>query len=217
MNKISIIGGTGSLGKGLAYRLLKSNYQVCLGTRSQEKADSTIEFLKEKLPKECGENAFASDYVGACRFSDVVFLTVPFASQLSVLEMVSAELQGKILVDTSVPLEPKNITKVRIVSAGSAGKQAQLALGDNVKVVSGFHNVAAASLFSDQGVSCDVLITGDEFDACDEIINISKSIGINALYGGGIDNSVASESLTPILIGLNKQYKSKSAGVAFNL
>ena len=36
--KISILGGTGSLGKGLAHRWLKAGHEIIIGSRSMESA-----------------------------------------------------------------------------------------------------------------------------------------------------------------------------------
>ena len=41
--KISLLGGTGDLGTGLASRLLNSGYEVIIGSRTLEKAKQSVE------------------------------------------------------------------------------------------------------------------------------------------------------------------------------
>jgi predicted dinucleotide-binding enzyme len=47
-------------------------------------------------------------------------------------------------------------------SGGSAALEAKAILGAGVKVVSAFHNVAAAKLHAGGKVDCDVLVFGDD-------------------------------------------------------
>jgi NADPH-dependent F420 reductase len=96
---------------------------------------------------------------------------------------------------------------------GSAGVICQQTLGENVKVVSAFQNIAAAHLDSDHDVHCDVLVTGNDKDARQTVIDLAKAIGLKAWHAGPIANSAATEALTSVLITLNKQYKIPGAGI----
>ena len=66
-------------------------------------------------------------------------------------------------------------------------------MGEDVRLVSGFHNVAAHKLAQDVDVDCDILIFGDEKAARAEVVALADAIGlrifINKLYqvdGAGI-------------------------------
>ncbi len=63
---------------------------------------------------------------------------------------------------------------------GSVAKQAQLMLGDNVKVVSAFQNIAATHLQADiaQFEDCDVLVTGNDPEAREQLVQIAQSLGM---------------------------------------
>jgi len=50
----------------------------------------------------------------------MVVLAVPFAAQASTANDVAAELQGKILVDVTVPLVPPKVARVQLPAGGSA-------------------------------------------------------------------------------------------------
>jgi len=143
----------------------------------------------------------------AASASDIVVLTVPFSHQASTLEYVSAALQGKILVDVTVPLVPPKVGRVQLPEGGSAGQIAQDLLGEEVQVVSAFQNVAAHHLQEGQGIACDVLVCGDKKDAREQVITLVEAAGMRGFHAGPIANAAAAEALTSVLITINRQYK----------
>ena len=46
--KIAILGGTGSLGRGLASRWIKSGHDVLIGSRELEKAHRSCDFIRSR-------------------------------------------------------------------------------------------------------------------------------------------------------------------------
>ncbi len=108
-------------------------------------------------------------------------LTVPFEHQLSTLESVRAGLQGKILIDVTVPLIPPKVGTVQLPPEGSAGKRAQNFLGDGVKVVTAFQNVAAHLLQQDVKIECDVLVAGNSKEARDKVVELVEEAGMSGL------------------------------------
>ena len=208
--KIAILGGTGSLGGGLARRWSKAGHQIYIGSRSQEKADQALaELLKVMEDRnETIANVYAKDNATAAAEADIVVLTVPFSHQLTTLESVKAELQGKILIDVTVPLVPPKVSVVQMPEEGSAGVRAQNYLGDTVSVVSAFQNVAADHLLEDREIDCDVLVTGDKKEDREVVLKLVEDAGMRGYHAGPIANSVAAEALTSILI--NRQFKCHS-------
>jgi hypothetical protein len=134
-------------------------------------------------------------------------MTVPFAHHSSTLESVKDALQGKILIDVTVPLVPPKVARVQMPEGGSAGQIAQQLLGEDVRVVSAFQNVAAHHLQEGHGMDCDVLVCGNSKEARAQVISLVEAAGLRGFHAGAIDNSVAAESLTSLLIFINKQYK----------
>src|SRR3546814_17219098 len=86
---------------------------------------------------------------------DIVIVTVPFQAQDATLAEIRPFVQGKIVVDTTVPLVPPKVMRVQLPEEGSAAVRTQNALGEGVTVVSGFHNVAAPTLATDQDIGCE--------------------------------------------------------------
>ena len=82
----------------------------------------------------------------AAAAADIVVVTVPYATQQSVLEDIRPAVAGKLVVDTTVPLVPPKVMRVQLPAEGCAAIRAQRLLGADVTVVSAFHNVAAHKL-----------------------------------------------------------------------
>ena len=116
-------------------------------------------------------------------------------------------MQGKILVDVTVPLVPPKVARVQLPEEGSAGQIAQNLLGESVRVVSAFQNVAAHHLQEGHGIECDVLVTGDDKDAREQVIELVAAAGMRGFHAGPIANAAAAEALTSVLITINRQYK----------
>ena len=123
------------------------------------------------------------------------------------MESIRDAVEGKILVDVTVPLVPPRVARVQLPPEGSAGVIAQTLLGEEVQVVSAFQNVAAAHLQADMEIPCDVLVTGNEKTARQAVIDLIEAIGMRGFHAGLIHNAAAAEALTSVLININKQYK----------
>ncbi len=208
---IAILGGTGDLGTGLAIRWSRAGHRIVIGSRTLEKAQAAVAALAEISPDTPAE---AMENADAAKAGDVVVLTVPFAHQLSTLETVKAHLPGKILIDVTVPLMPPKVGTVQLPAEGSAGKRAQDFLGDEVKVVSAFQNIAADLLQDpDLRIECDVLVAGNDKEARQRVIELAAEAGMNGWHAGPIANSAAAEALTSILIQINRQGKISHSGI----
>lgn len=205
---IAILGGTGGLGTGLARRWAMASYPLVIGSRNADKAQAAVAALNEVL-QERGASAGtirAMENTAAAAAADIVVLTVPFAHHSGTLESVKHAVQGKILVDTTVPLVPPKVARVQLPEGGSAGQIAQAILGEDVRVVSAFQNAAAVHLQEDSGMDCDVLVCGNNKAARAEVIKLVEAAGLRGWHAGSINNAAAVEALTSLLIFMNKHY-----------
>ncbi len=205
---LAILGGTGDLGTGLARRWAQAGYEVIIGSRTIDKAEAAAADLQKLMAERGVKSVSARAAAGraAAQAADIVAMTVPFSHQKSTLESVKDALQGKILIDVTVPLVPPKVARVQLPTEGSAGQIAQALLGENVKVVSAFQNVAAHHLQEGQGLECDVLVCGDSKDARAEVIKLVEAAGMRGFHAGSIANAAAVEAMTSVLIFINKQY-----------
>jgi len=201
---IAILGGTGDLGTGLAQRWIKAGYKVIIGSR---KADKAVEAANELASRYAIDKPDALANEDAAAAADLVVLTVPFEHQKSTLEAVKKHLQGKILIDVTVPLMPPKVGTVQLPAEGSAAEIAQATVGDDVQVVSAFQNVAAHHLQGENDIDCDILVAGNKIAAREEVIALAEAAGMRAFHAGPLANSAAAEALTSILIQINRRHK----------
>lgn len=202
---IAVVGGTGKLGAAIARRLAKAGRTVIIGSRSAESA--------EKAAAELGFGLTGLANADAAKAGDIVIVTVPFAAQDATLAQIKPHVEGKIVVDTTVPLVPPKVMRVQLPAEGSAATRTQNALGEGVTVVSGFHNVAAHKLATDDDIGCDVLVFGDDKAARGAVVELANQAGLRGIHGGALANSAAAEALTSILIFINKTYQVDGAGI----
>jgi 8-hydroxy-5-deazaflavin:NADPH oxidoreductase len=206
---IAILGGTGKEGKGLAYRWAKAGFTVIIGSRAAEKAQAAAQELSEML----ASPVQGMDNLTAAQKADIVVLTVPYAAHKDTLLTVKDALQGKILVDVTVPLVPPKVSKVQMPPAGSAAQEAVEILGEGVQVVDAFQNISYEHLMAEGDVPCDVLVTGTSKAAREQVLALIAAAGLTGWDAGPIENSVVVEGLTSVLIYMNKQYGSTHAGI----
>ena len=210
INTIGILGGSGALGSGLSYRLGKAGYQVVIGSRNPGKASEKVNEINLRLKQE--KISIESNYLAAEK-SDLVILAVPFSNHRVIVEEIAMVVQNKIVLDTTVPLVPPKVARVQLPEYGSVAKKTQELLGKEVRVVSAFQNVAASHLDGDDALAGEILVFGNNKDARETIIGLIQEIGMKGWHAGSIDNSVVAESMTSVLIFMNKFYKMEGAGI----
>jgi NADPH-dependent F420 reductase len=209
---IGVLGGTGQEGSGLALRWALRGHDVIIGSRSEEKAVAAAQALNQLLAGR-GSVRGASNRAAA-QAATVVVLTVPYSAQAGTAELVRDLLPGKILIDVTVPLMPPKVDRVQLPESGSAVVALQRRLGESVKVVSAFQNVAATHLKDlSHEIECDVLVCGDDPASRETVIGLARDAGLRAWHAGTLANSVAAEALTSVLIAINKRYKVAGAGI----
>jgi len=210
ITKVAIIGGTGNLGKALAWRWARAGYDVTIGSRTKEGAQTAADKLNKRLGNELIR---AADNPTATEDAEVVVLTVPFSAHSTVLESIKPKLSGQILIDTTVPLRPPAVSVAQLPKEGSAAEITQKIVGDNALVVGAFHNASAALLIKDVKIDCDILVTADELSTRRAIKKLVEDSGCRPINAGKLANSAASEALTSALIHINKTYKTRHAGI----
>jgi hypothetical protein len=208
---IGIIGGTGKEGKGLAYRWARAGLQVVIGSRQHEKAQAAAAEVNSLLGGETQVGAAVN--AEAAETADLLVLTVPYAAHADMCQFIKPYAQGKIVIDVTVPLVPPKVTRVQLPPEGSATRQAQLILGDQVQVVAAFQNISYEHLLNDEPVDCDVIVCGGNLEARQVVLALVEAAGLVGWNGGSVENAVVVEGLTSILIGLNKQFSTTDAGI----
>jgi len=212
---VTIVGGTGALGFGLALRLGSQGVSVTIGSRDTERARESAARAAERVP----DGTFAGlANEEAVSQAPVVLLCVPFRNQSENLTNLKQSLQsGQLLVDATAPLAAAvsgKATRVLGVPQGSAAQQAAEMAPEGVRVVSALHTVSASALADlDASLDEDVLICGDRRDDKREAAELIGRIpGLRCVDCGRLEMARIAESLTALMISLNVRYKTH-AGV----
>ncbi len=201
---IAIVGGSGALGGGLARRCARAGLEVVIGSRDRARAEQAAASLLADMPH---ASVRGTDNSAAAALGDIVVVTVPFANQASILDEIGPRLAGKLVVDTTVPLMPPKVGRVQLPPAGSAALAARERLGEEIALVTAFHNLSAEKLGAEGDPGCDILVFGDDKDARERLIDLTTRLGLRGLHGGPLANAVAAEAMTSVLIAINRRYK----------
>ncbi len=208
---LAILGGTGNEGPGLALRWAKAGHKVIIGSRQAEKGERVAAEINARLGAALVVGMTNEDAIRAC---DVAALTVPYAAQNPLLESLKDVLQGKVLINVTVAMQPPKVARVYIPPEGSACEQAQALLGPGVQVVAAFQNVGAHNLEDPElPLNCDVLVCGDSKEAKAIAIRLAEDLGTRGIDAGPLVNAKVVEGLTSMLIGINIRYKVPGAGI----
>ena len=133
---ITIIGGTGDEGLGLAMRFAAAGEAITIGSRSAERARNAALKVLESVP---GAQVGGAENAAACEGADLIIISVPFSGQRDTLTALQDQLAGKLVVSIVVPMEfGQGGARAIAVTEGSAAEQAKSILGPESRVVSAF-------------------------------------------------------------------------------
>ncbi|HST41031.1 MAG TPA: NADPH-dependent F420 reductase [Conexibacter sp.] len=210
MTSVTIVGGTGDLGYGLALRLALAGVAVTIGSRDAARAAEAADRVRGLITGAEVSGAANPDAVAG---AGLVVLSVPFASQAPTLRSLREALApGATLLDVTVPLAAAvggRPTRVLSVWQGSAAQQAQELVPDGVTVVSALHTVAARHLADlDHVFVEDALVAGDDAAAKRRVAELIRLIpGLRPVDAGRLEMARITEQLTALTIGVNIRHK----------
>ncbi|MDX6663408.1 MAG: 8-hydroxy-5-deazaflavin:NADPH oxidoreductase [Solirubrobacterales bacterium] len=208
--KVSIVGGTGALGYGLALRWARAGVPIVIGSREAGRAGEAAARLRDAVP---GAEIEGLANEEAVRRAEIVFLTVPFRVQSETLNNLREALEpGQLLIDCTVPMAAAvggKATRSLGVWQGSAAQQAAEMVPEGVSVVAALHTVSAKRLTDeDESLDQDILICGDRKADKARVAQLIELIpGLRAVNAGTLEMARIVEQLTPMLIAINARYK----------
>ena len=209
--RIGILGGTGPAGSALAARLASVGFDVVLGSRSAERAQTTTSELLAKWPGRKLQIEPA-DNMGAAA-TDLVVLATPWDGASQTVKSVEQFLHGKVVISmanalTRIGSEFQPLVPPR----GSVAASVQAAVPD-CQVAAAFHHVPAKEL-GDLGhpIESDVLICSDHRRATDATTELVRKIpNMRPLDAGELSLATPIESFTAVLLQLNVRYRTRVA------
>lgn len=208
--KIGIVGGTGREGRGLAVRWAKAGHDVFIGSRQAERGEAKAKEFSEEF----GVTIQGSDNVAACNHGEVVVVTVPYGAHRATFESIADSVGEKIIVDITVPLQPPKVRSVNLPDGNAAALEARSYLPEGTRLVAALHHISSEHLSDpEHEFDCDVLVCGDDKEARGAVISVVADLGLRGVDAGVLKNAVALESMTPVLLHINRRYKSVGSGI----
>jgi NADPH-dependent F420 reductase len=208
---IGVFGATGPAGQAVATQFAAIGIEVIVGSRAVERAETTVAGIIERwpgreLPLRAGDNAAAAG-------ADLVVVATPWEGVLSTCASLRHALAGKIVVSMANALTRWGREMVPLVPpTGSVAVAVARSLPES-RVVGAFHHLPAGP-WSDLGhrLDADVMVCADDTEAAEEVIElINRLPGLRGVYAGGLASALAIEALTPVLLEINRHYKTHAA------
>jgi NADPH-dependent F420 reductase len=197
-----LIIGTGSMGRGIATRLIAGGNDVTLFDQSPDAARTLAAQLQGAVP---GTNvAVAAGAADAVRESHVVILATPYDGTLEIARELRKALDDKVVVDISNPL---NATYDALVTSPStsAAETIRAVLPSSAKLVKAFNTTFAGTLVAGEvaGMPLDVLIAGDDDGAKSKVADLVRGGGMIPIDVGALERARQLEALG--LLGITLQ------------
>jgi 8-hydroxy-5-deazaflavin:NADPH oxidoreductase len=213
---VSIIGGTGSEGFGLALRLARAGNHVTIGSRSYEKGIAAAEEARRLLGANANVDGTTNQEAAE---SGVVIVTVPFEGQAEIYRSIRDRVpSGAVVVDCTSPLATAVGGRAWHVVRpwhGSAAEQAKAILDPSARIVGAFHTIPGESLQElEHDLESDVLVCGTDKDAKATVGGLIDQIpNLRWVDAGDLTQARITETLTALMISINRAYKIRDAAV----
>jgi 8-hydroxy-5-deazaflavin:NADPH oxidoreductase len=208
--EIGVLGATGPAGRGLAARLASIGHDVVAGSRDHARSAKTVASLLERwdgrvATLRAGTNAEAADA------PDIVVIATTWEAAVPTATAHAGALAGKVVVCMANGLE-KVGDEFRVVlpPEGSLAEAVQ-AVAPEAKVVAAFQHLPAAALLAlDQPLEGDVIVCGDDRDACAAVRDLVEQMpALRAFDGGSLANAVGVEAFAALLLSVNLRHRGK--------
>lgn len=193
--RIAIVGGTGPFGRALATRLIEAGDEVVIGSREASRAEETAAEL----------GAIGRTNEEAVGGADLVVLAVDAGAALASARSLRSLLRSAPVLSVASELE---------FAAGSARPApATRSLAErisevlDVPVVAGLHSLAARTLVRSPPDE-DAFVCGNDGEAKALALELAdRVVAGRAIDAGPLATARALESMTAVLVNVNRRYK----------
>lgn len=172
--KVTIIGA-GNMGRGIGTRAVAGGHDVQIIDRDPEEAKA--------LAQELGGSAKGSGADDPIEGDVVVFAI--YYPQDEALSQYADQLEGKVVVDISVPVNTETWDELATPPGTSSAEEMAAKLSGS-KVVKAFNTTFSGPLVQGEvgGQQLDVLIAGDDEGAKQQVRELAESGGLNVVDAG---------------------------------
>ena len=218
---IGIIGGTGGMGKGFAFRWRKS-HDVMIGSRDAERAISTAEEYTSQANEaydKINGTITGKDNLSVARESQILVLSIPYDNIDSICSQVLPEVSDDCIVISPIVPMTKTDTGFECVAIKDnkpfSHQTVEKHMKDKTKLVSAFHVISEKKLINPTlALDYDIFVAGDSKESV-EVVNglINEIEGLRSIYLGPGTLAYLVEMCTPLLLNAMIRNKMKNPGI----
>jgi len=179
---VTIIGA-GNMGRGIGTRLVAGGNRVKILDSDPEQARK----LAEQLAADAGNGGGAEGGAAGDPLSgDVVVLAVWYGPAQLVVEQYGDELEGKVVVDVTNPVDTETFDGLVTPADSSAAEELAKKAPTGAKLVKAFNTTFAGTLVEGRvaGQPLDVFIAGDDGEAKQKVAQLARAGGLNPVDAG---------------------------------
>ena len=219
--KIGIIGGTGGMGKGFAFRWCK-NHDVLIGSRDAERAISTATEYTTQAAETYGEisgTITGKDNISVAKESQVLVLSIPYDNIDSICSQILPQVSDDCVVVSPIVPMTKTDTGFECVAIKEnkpfSHQTVEKHMKDKTKLVSAFHVISEKKLINPTlTLDYDIFVAGDSKESV-EVVNglINEIEGLRPIYLGPGTLAYLVEMCTPLLLNAMIRNKMKNPGI----
>ena len=218
---IGIIGGTGGMGKGFAFRWCK-NHDIIIGSRDAERAASTAtEYTTQanEAYDKINGTITGKDNLSVARESQILVLSIPYDNIDSICSQVLPEVSDDCIVISPIVPMTKTDTGFECVAIKDnkpfSHQTVEKHMKDKTKLVSAFHVISEKKLINPTlALDYDIFVAGDSKESV-EVVNglINEIEGLRPIYLGPGALAYLVEMCTPLLLNAMIRNKMKNPGI----
>ncbi len=218
---IGIIGGTGGMGKGFAFRWCK-NHDIIIGSRDAERAASTAtEYTTQanEAYDKINGTITGKDNLSVARESQILVLSIPYDNIDSICSQVLPEVSDDCIVISPIVPMTKTDTGFECVAIKDnkpfSHQTVEKHMKDKTKLVSAFHVISEKKLINPTlALDYDIFVAGDSKESV-EVVNglINEIEGLRPIYLGPGTLAYLVEMCTPLLLNAMIRNKMKNPGI----
>ena len=219
--KIGIIGGTGGMGKGFAFRWCK-NHNVIIGSRDADRAATTATEYTTQVLEAYGQingTITGKDNLSVAKESQVLVLSIPYENIDSICSQILPEINEDCVVVSPIVPMTKTDTGFECVAIKEnkpfSHQTVEKHMKDKTKLVSAFHVISEKKLINPTlALDYDIFVAGDSKESV-EVINglINEIEGLRPIYLGPGTLAYLVEMCTPLLLNAMIRNKMKNPGI----
>jgi NADPH-dependent F420 reductase len=189
---VTIIGA-GNMGRGIGARLLAGGHRIKIIDNDPDEAAKLADELQSSADGGVAESAGPGD----APIGDVVVLAVWYPQTLSAIEQYGDQLDGKVIVEISNPVDTDTFDDLVTAAGSSAAEDAAEKAPAGAKVVKAFNTTFAGTLAEGEvgGQPLDVFIAGDDAAAKETVAELVRSGGLSPIDAGSLKRARELERL----------------------